>query len=604
MWSLGNESGYGSNHDSLAAWMRWADPTRPLHYEGAVSRVHGQDWEDGQLASDVTCPMYPTVAEIIAYGEDAAATRPLIICEYAHSMGNSTGNLKAYWDAIRTYDGLQGGFIWDWVDQGLRRQAEDGTNYWAYGGDFGDSINDYNFCINGLIWPDRTPHPAMYEYKKILQPLRVVPVNLAEGRVRIHNDYYFSDLSHLNGRFSLSVNGRIQVTQALDALDIAPHSYAEVTLSLKGLRLHPGDEAFLNLHFTLAEATPWADAGHEVAWAQFKLPIYTQERMPLNLKQLPKLDLEMEGDTIQVTGNDFTVHFDKGAGQISQWMWRKTAVLQQGPQLNVWRAPTDNDGFKLGADHPDASKKALTRWLAAGLNELTHTVEAIEVTQPSPQVVQIVTRTIVGSEAHPNAFQHQHTTTIYGHGDVVIEHDVTVAEGLPELPRMGTIMTLPSQFESYHWFGRGPHENYCDRNDGAALGVYKSSVRAQYVPYIMPQENGNKTDLRWLSLNDSESGVGLLVEGLSFFEATASHFSADDLYQATHTYQLKPRPEVILCLDAQQRGLGGASCGPDTLPHYLVQAERFQFGFRLRPYQQGEQTPDELIRESPHFHGG
>ncbi|MBE2225316.1 MAG: DUF4981 domain-containing protein, partial [Anaerolineae bacterium] len=299
LWSLGNESGYGPNHDALAGWIRRTDPSRPLHYEGAVSHSHGQNWETFALATDITCPMYPSVAEIIDYAQNEKATRPLIMCEYAHAMGNSCGNLKEYWDAIKTYHGLQGGFIWDWVDQGLLKTDENGNRYWAYGGDFGDEINDYNFCINGLIWPDRTPHPALYEYKKLIQPISVefsersiqgaTPLSISPQRgekqvplpsggvrggiLRIKNERDFVDLADVNGRYELLANGKPFQIGSLPILAIAPGETQEIDLNLVVPPYPAGTEFHLNIHLTLAEDTPWAEAGHEIAWEQFELKI-------------------------------------------------------------------------------------------------------------------------------------------------------------------------------------------------------------------------------------------------------------------------------------------------------------------------------------------
>ena len=240
-WSLGNESGYGANHDTMAAWIRYKDPSRPLHYEGAIARNdqisnHRPDedrWFQGHMSTDIVCPMYPKVQDIIDYAKDPKGDRPLIMCEYAHAMGNSVGNLKEYWDAIREHHGLQGGFIWDWVDQGLLLKDENGTEYWGYGGDFGDEINDLNFCINGLIFPDRTVHPPMYEYKKLLQPVMVEAVDLVRGKVKISNDHYFSDMSGLTGRYTITINGIVEQEAVIDIPEIAPGGAADVQTHLR-----------------------------------------------------------------------------------------------------------------------------------------------------------------------------------------------------------------------------------------------------------------------------------------------------------------------------------------------------------------------------------
>lgn len=606
MWSLGNESGYGPNHDALAGWIRGADETRPLHYEGAISRSDGQDWNDGSRVTDVVCPMYPQVSEIAAYGADPAGTRPLIMSEYAHSMGNSTGNLKEYWEAIRKYHGLQGGFIWDWVDQGLLKSDEEGNSYWAYGGDFGDTINDGNFCINGLIWPDRTPHPALYEAKKIFQPLAIKAVDLAAGLIEISNEQDFRSMHGLVGHWELAVDGRIDQDGALPPLDIPPGDSEVVSLPLREPDLQAGQESFLNIRFVLAEDTTWAEAGHEIAWEQMPLPYLAQEgrfarrvrhsERPHNhgsLDHLPALQLAQDGSTATVRGPDFSIEFDKANGILARWEFSGTALLSAGPSLAIWRAPTDNDGLKLGSDWPG---QVLDFWLQAGFDQLRCASELIAIDQPTPQIVRLRLRSLSGSEVYPKAFVHEHVYTIYGNGEVLLENRLQAAADLPVLPRVGLTMTLPPGFEHLTWYGRGPHENYRDRQEGAAVGLYSGTVDEQFVPYIMPQENGNKTDVRWLALAN-EDGVGLLAAGTKLLEFSAAHYTAGDLFAARHTHELQRREEIILHLDAQQMGLGGASCGPPTLAPYVIMPGSFSFDLRLRPYLTSSTDPGKLARE-------
>jgi beta-galactosidase/beta-glucuronidase len=593
IWSLGNESGYGPNHDGLAGWIRGADPTRPLHYEGAISRSHGQDWHDGARVTDVVCPMYPQVSEIEAYGADQSGERPLIMCEYAHSMGNSTGNLKEYWQAIRKYHGLQGGFIWDWVDQGLLKSDDQGNSYWAYGGDFGDTINDANFCINGLIWPDRTPHPAMYEAKKIFQPVAIEAVDLLAGQVEISNEQDFQGMDGLVGRWELAIDGRVVQDGALPPLNIPPGGSQVIALPLQEPHLQRGQESFLNIRFTLAEEAAWADVGHEIAWEQISLPYRAAAVSPRPLDQVPALQLAQNDSKATISGPDFSIEFDKENGSLTRWAFNGTSLLSTGPSLTTWRAPTDNDGLKLAADRPG---QVLDFWLQAGLDQLSCASEIAAIDQPAPQVVHLRVRSISGSAAHPQALIHETTYSIYGDGEILLENRLQAEANLPVLPRVGLVMTLPPGFEQLTWFGRGPHENYPDRQEGAAVGLYNSTVDEQYVPYIMPQDNGNKTDVRWLALTN-EKGVGLLAAGLEPLAFSATHFTDADLFAARHTHELQRREEVILHLDAQQMGLGGASCGPSTLAPYLIMPGSFSFSVRLRPFLTSSVDPANLARE-------
>ncbi len=580
LWSLGNESGHGANHDALAGWIRGVDPTRPLHYEGAISRSHGRDWADGHAVTDVVCPMYPQVQEIIDYANDPTESRPLIICEYSHAMGNSNGNLKEYWEAIKTHHGLQGGFIWDWVDQGLQKMDENGVMYWAYGGDFGDTINDANFCINGLISPDRIPHPALYEYKKLLQPIGVEAVDLPSGKIRVRNEQDFSDMAGINGRFQLEINGVSVQKGQLPKLDLPPGQSEIIQLPLEPVTLEAGEECFLTIHFQLSQETIWAEEGHVLGWEQFKMPLSVPEPTPRFLDELPALDVKETSVSFTISNTNFQLTFDKITGQFTSWQYNNVSLLQEGPRLNIWRAPTDNDGIKSEAAN---KHKDLTNWLAAGFDQLTPELVSIKVEQPQPQLVQVTVRMFINSHAYRHAFGHHHTYTIYANGEVRIVNNVMVDPTLPNLPRMGLTMQLPAGFEQVAWFGKGPHENYVDRCAGVTVGLYRGTVDEQYVPYIMPQENGNKTAVRWLTLT-RDNGAGIQINGDDLFEFSVHHYTANDFFQAHHTNELVRREQVILNLDHKQSGLGGHSCGPATLPQYRIQPNLFRFEFAIRPF--------------------
>jgi beta-galactosidase/beta-glucuronidase len=575
VWSLGNESGYGPNHDAISGWMRGFDPDRILHYEGAIS----SDWSEGHFSTDICCPMYPTVEKIIQYAEDPTNDRPLIMCEYAHAMGNSVGNLKEYWEAIRNHLGLQGGFIWDWVDQGITKYDEAGNPYWAYGGDFGDTINDRNFCINGLVWPDRTPHPSMVEFKKLIQPIEVKAVDLHKGRVEIINQYDFSTLEGIIGKWEVTVDGEVQQSGIIPTLDNAPGKGVTLTIPYSEPDLSPESEAFLNLRFELAKNTNWADSGHEVAWEQFKIPLESPEPAPHPSSELPTLAVGEGAGGLIVQGEGLRVMFNTETGLMADFSLRGTPLIESGPRLNIWRAATDNDGFKFT---PEDESKLLGQWISAGLDRLEYRLDGLAWEQEKPGMVQITTIHDIKALGAVFGFTHRVVYTILGNGDVRTDHFVECANELPMLPRMGVLMTLPAGFEQFTWFGRGPEESYVDRNAGVAVGLYQGTVDEGYVPYIMPQENGNKTEVRWAALTNG-SGVGLLATGTPWFEVGVSHFTADDLYNAYHTNELTHREEVVLTLDHKQCGLGGHSCGPMVLPQYMVPPTTYHFTFTFRP---------------------
>jgi beta-galactosidase len=578
VWSLGNESGYGPNHDAMAGWIRGYDPDRLVHYEGAISGGL-ERWKRGHLATDICCPMYPQIKDIVAYADDPANDRPLIMCEYAHAMGNSVGNLKEYWEAIEGHQGLQGGFIWDWVDQGLAKWDEKGTRYWAYGGDFGDTINDMNFCINGLVFPDRTPHPSLIEYKKVIQPVAVKAVNLNRKMVEIQNKYDFTNLDILVIRWEVSVDGEAKQAGELPGLDLKPGESAVVRLPYSKLSLFPGAEAFLTLRFSLKEACNWSPAGHEVGLEQFQLPVHTGERGGWNLKSDRSLAVTEQASMFIVQGEDFKLCFDKTSGIMNHYSYWDNELLSEGPKLNIWRAATDNDGFKFDEGQPG---KLLHGWLQAGLNRLEWACESFSWEQPINGIIKIFTRHRVKARGVPHGFNHMVMYTISGDGEIRTDQVVSCDEDLPPLPRLGVIMMVPAGYEWFTWFGRGPVETYIDRKTCAPVGLYRGSVDEQYVPYIMPQENGNKTDVRWASLTN-EKGSGLKVAGSFPMETGVSHYTAADLYAAYHTNELNRRPEVYWTWDVRQCGLGGNSCGPMTLPQYLVEPGEYAFSLLLRP---------------------
>lgn len=576
IWSIGNESGYGANHDMLAGWIRGYDPSRPIHYEGAIA----PDWRKGSLSSDLVCPMYPTIDRIVEFATSFNDPRPLIMCEYAHAMGNSVGNLKEYWEAIESHHGLQGGFIWDWVDQGLVKSDDRGHKYWAYGGDFGDTINDMNFCINGIIFPDRSLHPAMTELQKLFQPVRIREINIQNGWIEITNYYDFSTLEHLQGRWELARDGESIAKGNLPVLYTMPGESERVQIQLSIPDDRTPGECWLMVEFSLRDRQPWAAEGHRVAWEQIVLPPANRKRQHRTTPQLQALKLEALPAKIQITGADKVLEFDRISGILKRYAWNGSELLESGPTLNIWRAATDNDGFKWNPTEPG---KLLFHWLKAGLNRLGQRLDALEIDQAEPDLVRVTTRNTYQAEGAESGFIQELVYTVYGSPALEIDLKVKSFGSLPPLPRVGWTMTFPPDFEHFTWLGRGPEESYNDRKAGVPVGLHRSTVSAQYVPYIMPQEHGNKTDVRWAALSD-ERRIGLLVACDDLMQASASHFTSNDLYKALHTCELEPRAEVILNLDAAQCGLGGASCGPMTLEKYLVMPGEYHLRLQLRSF--------------------
>ena len=604
-WSLGNESGYGENHDRAADAVRAYDPSRFLHHEGALKRSWRQGSnvydEHGWRANDIIDPMYPSISVLEENARNASKNeyRPFIMCEYTHAMGNSNGNLKEYWDLIKKHHGLQGGFIWDWVDQGILAKSEIGNRkselriadhdgmgkraleaaraechkpggrfFWGYGGDFGDKPNDANFCINGMVWPDRTPHPGMFEFKKLVQP---VAMQLKGSSLAVTNEQYFTGMDWLQGRWEVKVNGRIVQKGKLKILKTAPGQTASLKLPLRKLTLKPGEESFLMVSFAARSRTSWCPKGHEVAWEQFVLG----KASPVLLKRLGGATFSESSNSIRIVAGRVHVVFSRTTGMITSLKHDGTELVVKGPKLNVWRAATDNDGIKRWSGQ---KRKPLGKWLTAGLNKISFGKAVTSVRRRGGCVEVSVRRPAFAIGPEP-AFEHTHVYTITGNGRIHVSNKVVAGKDLPELPRIGVTMQLVPGLESLKWYGCGPHESYCDRKAGAAVDVYGGTVSGQYVPYILPQEHGNKVDVRWMSLAGLNKKVTFRAKTL--MECSASHFTADDLFAAFHTNELSPRKEVIVNIDCRQRGLGTGSCGPQTLEKYQVPPGKYEFGYSI-----------------------
>ncbi len=528
MWSLGNEAGYGTNHDALAGWIRRADPSRPLHYEGAVFH---DGWVDGgTAASDVVCPMYPTIDSIAEYGRNGAGSRPLIMCEYSHAMGNSNGSLADYWDVITSTPGLQGGFIWEWKDHGLLTRLPSGKRGFAYGGQFGDDPNDGNFVADGLMSSDLQPHPGIQEVMWVYRP---VVVALEGDTLTVTNRRSFADLSDLVGSWELLVAGDVTSSGVLgDNMGqtpvVPPGSSVEVPLPCA---VPDVPDVHLTVRWAQRRATAWAPAGHLVAWDQVTLQPPAAPAPPLNHPKNPV------GVALSATP---ARHFGR----------------EGGPRLALFRAPVDNDGFKL---LPDLGRRigvggdGLGHWIGAGIDQ-----------QPADDLVE-----------------HEHEVVELDDGAQVHTHVVVVPDPLDDVARVGVAFELRPGFDRLRWYGRGPLENYPDRNRGALLGVWESDVDAP--PYLVPQEFGLRTDCRWFEFIDSSSGAVVRLDVLNptSMHVSATRFTTDDLYTAGHETDLRPRRGLVVHADVAHRGVGTGSCGPDVLDRYRITPGTYRFTYRI-----------------------
>lgn len=568
LWSLGNESGCGPNHEAMAGWVRGRDPSRPLHYEPGIWLQWAPDpppdriYAGGDRVTDIVCPMYPTIDRIIEWATNKNhpdRRRPMILCEYSHAMGNSNGSLADYWDAFEKYPGLQGGFIWEWIDHGIRRMARDGAFYWAYGGDFGDVPNDANFCCDGLVWPDRTPHPAMQEFKFLARPVKAVAFRA--GRVVLRSMRDFTDTGDIRAEWEVTLDGRIVASGVLPAFRIPPGGEVALPLRWKppiGAR----GEFHLNLRYLARRETPWCDAGFLLGWDQLELG----GRRTVPAAPRGTAALRRERDAIVIEAGPVRAVFEPRRGELRELRTSGDLVTSADPRPQVWRAPTDNDGIKLWTGQ---EQKALGRWRAAGLETAKLVRRPPVVRRSRDGRVTVVRPSVLRCKG--GAIAHRETWT-FGAGALRVDHEFRVPAALADLPRLGVVWDLAPGFENLAWFGRGPWENYPDRKRSAPLGLHRSTVSDEYVPYVMPQEHGHHTDTRWVELAAAD-GTSLRVSAAGApFGFSASHFTAADLTAAFHTCDLRPRPETFLSLDLAHRGLGTASCGPDTRPEYRIPA--------------------------------
>ncbi len=577
IWSLGNESGYGQNHKAMASWIRKADPTRPIHYERA---------EEGQEV-DIVSVMYPTVSKLIDQGQRTDDPRPFFMCEYALAMGNGPGNFKEYWEAIWKYPRLIGGCVWEWTDHGIRQRTADGREWFAYGGDFGDQPNDGNFCIDGLIFPDRVPHPSLLEYKKVLEPVQVQAVDLARGKVKLINRYDFLALDHLQGLWQLVKDGRV-VQQGTFILPPIP-ARGEKAITLPYVLPATADgEYFLNVTFALIADAAWARAGHAVAASQLAVPLKSLPAILIKKACLPKLEIKNSTGAIAIKGEDVDLVFDRHSGTIASLVYHGIQMVNQGPLLQIWRAPTDNDQYAAKA------------WRQMGLDRLQHRIESVAIDQGDRRIVRVDVRAVLGAYSLAPVFKAMYSYLIYGSGDIVLLTRLTPCrqDNLQSLPRIGLCLHLAGTLDHFAWYGRGPHENYIDRRESAMVGLYSGLVQEQYVPYIKPQENGNKTDVRWAAVTNKQ-GLGLLAAGMPLMEVSAHHYTAEDFTLTPHAHELVRRHATMLNLDYRQGGLGSNSCGPEPLPQYLLEPRATAFTVRLKPFSSEVNTPMRLWRQAP-----
>ena len=564
MWSMGNEAGDGENFVKLYEWIKSRDNTRPVVYQPAWYEDH----------TDVVFPMYKNIEFISEYAEKKT-DKPLILCEYAHAMGNSVGNLQDYWDAFEKYDALQGGFIWDWVDQVILKTAENGTDYWAYGGDFGDEFaeNDSNFCANGLIAADRTINPHMHEVKKVYQPVQFEADKLSRGRIKVTNRYDFIDLNHLDFEWFIKGNDKIISSGKMGKLDLIAGESQKLTFSLSGIIPEQGVEYFLMIRAKTNQNHPLISKGHIVAWEQFQLPI-SRELTTTPLTDMPIIIMNTDAG-IEVHGEAFSVIFNSATGQIKQYIYNGIEIFINPIEANFWRAPNDND---LGNGMP----KRTGLWKNVSDSLKTEVIRS----EVKNGLAHIEVKSSYLSINLNSVYK------VYGNGIINIDNKYSIADtSLPEIPRIGIKMSLLGDFDELAWFGRGPHESYSDRKTSAAVGLYHGSVWEQTFQYVRPQETGNKTDVRWMALSNGK--IGLMAKGAPTFDSSVHQYPYEDLDyvpkgQKHGKLDIQQKDQVDWLIDLKQMGVGGDnSWGARPHDKYTLPPGNYDYSFMLVPFKVG-----------------
>jgi beta-galactosidase/beta-glucuronidase len=606
-WSLGNESGCGSNHFAMAARAREMDPTRLIHYERCL----------GAEMTDVYGSMYTHPDDLAALGQQAGLDKPHLLTEYGHAMGNGPGSLKEYWELIEQYPRLQGGFVWEWLDHGLIFPGGTRPGAYAYGGDFGDEPNDGNFVIDGLLFPDRRPSPALSELTKAQQPVEIVLLS-PDGKLELRNRYDFLSLSHLEGKWALLADGVLVAQGDLGLLSAGPGSAQTV---MAGPLEAVVGEAVLDISLCARWASAWAPAGHEVAWAQFVLStagargdghgvggallpaddghvsartgsgsgreernsIYPaggrtgsgsgrEERRSLYpAGARPRVDEQPDG--CEVSGHGWTARFV--GGWLTSWSAFGGELVDRPPQLELWRAPIDNDRLGLRV------QAAATEWADHGLHRLQHRVCAVGARRVDGHVEVVVT-TRVAPAALAWAVRCTYRYVFDSMGRLAIAVDGDLEGDAPStFGRVGLAMALVPTLSEVAWYGHGPHETYPDSMEAGRLGRYWASVEDLETPYVVPQENGHRSEARWCQFSDGHRG--LLAVGAPHFGFSAHRWSTEALAAARHRDELVPEPRTWLHLDHRQHGLGSAACGPGPLEQYVLRSGPFRFSVGLWP---------------------
>ena len=582
-WSLGNESGSGPNHAAAAGWVKEFDPTRPIHYEGAQGDATRPEYTifgspeykkkpylanpDDTWYVDMVSRMYCTIDQLKGLSESPYIKRPIVMCEYAHSMGNSTGNLMEYWNLINSKKNLMGGFIWDWIDQGVSRTDANGRKWWAYGGDYGDKPNDANFCINGLISPDRTVKAATEECKYVFQPVIVEPYDLAKMQFRIKNRFQFRNLNEFNIGWTLVENGKEIGVGSLGAFNVLPgetklfavdHDLSKTT-----------GEVWLRVFVKLAKDELYAKRGYEIAKEQFLV----KEATPVQpiVSKIAVQVFEDSEKSLTVGSKDFKVTFDRTSGYLTKYQFQGKDMLTGSLKPNFWRPITDND---------------IRAWqVVENLSDWTSVVASLKLVQMKV-LDEGITKLIIADLKSEKGLNLQLSYKVSGDGIVDVKYQVKIGEKLSEPLRIGMTTELSNDLGLMSFYGKGPWENYSDRSHAAEVNIYSGKVDDFIYYYVRPQENGNHTEVRWMALRNA-TGSGLMVVGNQPLNTSVWPYTAETITKAAHINELEPAGFYTVNIDLGQAGLGGNDTWSPRgipLPEYHLSLKDYSYGFKLIPF--------------------
>ena len=573
MWSMGNESAYGCNFEKALEWTKNFDPDRITQYESARYRNYDETYDYSNL--DVYSRMYPALSEIQEY-LDKDGSKPFLLVEYCHSMGNGPGDFEDYFQMIQDNDKMCGGFVWEWCDHAIAHgTAENGKTIYAYGGDHGEEIHDGNFCMDGLVYPDRTVHTGLLEYKNVYRPARVISYNKESGELVLHNYMDFDDLKdYVKINYELTQDGLVISKGKLPEVSAAPHSEGKTNLKIN---VPVNGKCYLKLIYHLKKELPLLDEDHILGFDEIEVS-KEDTKCKLAEKWIPKtvVDSELqvnENDTqIHIKGREFAYTIDKRTALFTEMKFAGREYLNHPMELNIWRAPTDNDMYIKSEWKKAHYDKAYTR---------AYTTEVVQ----GKHGVKITSHTSVVAETVQKILDVTITWKIEAAGKIDADIAVTKDDEFPDLPRFGVRMFLDKKLSAARYFGMGPQESYCDKHQAASHGLYQANVDDLHEDYIRPQENGSHYDCEYVELNNSRYGI--VVSAENAFSFNASYYTQEELEKKTHNYELTESDSVVFCVDYALNGIGSNSCGPVVLEQYRFDDVLFRFQFTLIPYIKG-----------------